>query len=86
MHIYNQIYIKKLKLLPNEITYLKRLASFTNPKFYELQKLRTPIFYKTTPRIISCFEEDERFSKLPRGLIDKVSEICKKSNGRITKT
>lgn len=76
----NQIYIKKLKLLPNEITYLKRLASFTNPKFYELQKLRMPIFYKTTPRIISCFEDDERFLKLPRGCIDKVSEICKKSN------
>ena len=76
----NQIYIKKLKLLPNEITYLKRLASFTNPKFYELQKLRMPIFYKTTPRIISCFEEDERFLKLPRGCIDKVSEICEKSN------
>ena len=76
----NQIYIKKLKLLPNEITYLKRLASFTNPKFYELQKLRMPIFYKTTPRIISCFEDDERFLKLPRGCIDKVSEICEKSN------
>ena len=76
----NQIYIKKLKLLQNEITYLKRLASFTNPKFYELQKLRMPIFYKTTPRIISCFEDDERFLKLPRGLIDKVSEICEKSN------
>ena len=80
----NQIYIKKLKLLPNEITYLKRLASFTNPKFYELQKLRMPIFYKTTPRIISCFEEDERFLKLPRGCIDKVSEICKKSNVNLT--
>lgn len=76
----NQIYIKKLKLPPNEITYLKRLASFTNPKFYELQKLRMPIFYKTTPRIISCFEDDERFLKLPRGCIDKISEICEKSN------
>lgn len=79
----NQIYIKKLKLLPNEITYLKRLASFTNPKFYELQKLRMPIFYKTTPRIISCFEEDERFLKLPRGCIDKIREICEKSNVKL---
>lgn len=41
--IENQIYIKKCQLLPNEITYLKRLASFTNPKFYELQKLRMQI-------------------------------------------
>lgn len=76
----NQIYIKKLKLLPNEITYFKRLASFTNPKFYELQKLRMPIFYKTTPRIISCFEEDERYLKLPRGCMDKIKDICEKSN------
>lgn len=76
----NQIYIKKLKLLPNEITYLKRLASFTNPKFYERQRLRMPIFYRTTPRIISCFEEDERFLKLPRGCIDKILDICEKSN------
>lgn len=78
-----QIYIKKLKLLPNEITYLKRLASFTNPKFYELQKLRMPIFYKTTPRIISCFEEDERFLILPRGCMDKIKEICEKSNVKL---
>ena len=80
----NQIYVKKLKLLPNEITYLKRLASFTNPKFYELQKLRMPIFYKTTPRIISCFEEDERFLILPRGCLEKIVEICKKSNVKLT--
>ncbi len=79
----NQIYIKKLKLLPNEITYLKRLASFTNPKFYELQKLRLPIFYKTTPRIISCFEEDERFLKLPRGCMDKIKEVCEKSKVKL---
>ena len=78
--IENQIYIKKLKLLPNEIIYLKRLASFTNPKFYELQKLRMPIFYKTTPRIISCFEEDDRFLILPRGCLEKIKEICEKSS------
>lgn len=81
--IENQIYIKKLKLLPNEITYLKRLASFTNPKFYELQKLRMPIFYKTTPRIISCFEEDDRFLILPRGCLEKIKEICEKSNVKL---
>lgn len=69
--------------MPNEITYLKRLASFTNPKFYELQKLRLPIFYKTTPRIISCFEEDERFLKLPRGCMDKIKEVCEKSKVKL---
>lgn len=79
----HEIYIKKLQLLPNEITYLKRLASFTNPKFYELQKLRMPIYYKTTPRIIACFEEDERFLVLPRGCMEKIREICEKSNVKL---
>lgn len=79
----HEIYIKKLKLLPNEITYLKRLASFTNPKFYELQKLRMPIYYKTTPRIIACFEKDERFLILPRGCMEKIREICEKSNVKL---
>lgn len=74
----NQIYVKKLKLLPNERTYLKRLASFTNPRFYELQKLRMPVY--NTPRIISCFEEDERFLILPRECIDGIKDICIKSN------
>lgn len=74
----NQIYVKKLKLLPNEVTYLKRLASFTNPKFYELQKLRMPVY--NTPRIISCFEEDERFLILPRGCLDSIKDICERSN------
>ena len=79
----NQIYINKLNLLPKEITYLKRLASFTNPKFYELQKLRMPIFYETTPRIISCFEEGDTYLVLPRGCMDKIKEICKASKVKL---
>lgn len=77
----NKIYIKKLKLLPNEIVYLKRLASFTNPEFYEKQRLRLPIY--KIPRIISCFEEDERFLKLPRGCMEKVKEICEKNGVKL---
>ena len=81
--IENQIYINKSNLLPKEITYLKRLASFTNPKFYELQKLRMPIFYETTPRIISCFEEGDTYLVLPRGCMDKIKEICKASKVKL---
>lgn len=77
----NQIYVKKLKLLPNEISYLKRLASFTNPEFYEKQRLRLPIY--KTPRIISCFEEDERCLILPRGCMDKIRTICENSNVKL---
>lgn len=70
-----------MKLLPNEIRYLKRLASFANPEFYEKQRLRLPI-YKTL-RIIRCFEEDERFLILPIGWIERIREICEKSNVKL---
>ncbi len=82
----NQIYIDKSNLLPKEQSYLKRLASFTNPKFYELQKLRMPIFCGTTPRIISCFEENEKYLILPRGCIDKIRDICKSSKVKLMLT
>ena len=42
-----------------------------------------PIFYKTTPRIISCFEEDDRFLILPRGCMEKIKEICEKSKVKL---
>lgn len=76
----NELYIKKENLTMQEIMYLKRLASFTNPKFYELQKLRMPIYAETTPRIIYCFDEDKDFLILPRGCVTKIDEICKKNN------
>ena len=42
-----------------------------------------PILYKTTPRIISCFEEDDRFLILPRGCMEKIKDICEKSNVKL---
>ena len=77
----NQIYIKKLKLLPNEVTYLKRLASFMNPEYYEKQKYRLPIY--KTPRIISCFEEDNKFLIMPRGCLEKIQTICDNSKVKL---
>ena len=37
-----------------------------------------PIFYKTTPRIISCFEEDERCLILTRGCMEKICDMSTK--------
>lgn len=39
-----------------------------------------PIYYKTTPRIITCFEENEKFLILPRGCLDEIKQICEKSD------
>ena len=76
----NMIYIKKSKLLPNEISYLKRLASFANPEFYRKQRAKQAIYYKTTPRIIASFEEDDKYLIIPRGCIQSIEEVCNKSN------
>lgn len=43
--------------------------------------MRLPVY--KTPRIISCFEENERFLELPRGCIEKIAEICEKSNVKL---
>lgn len=77
----NKIYINKKKLLPNEISYLKRLASFTNPEYYKKQKMRLPVY--NIPRIITCFEEDSNNLILPRGCIDDIKDICNESNVKL---
>lgn len=61
----NMLYISKLGLSSNALNQIKRLAAFRNPEFYKAQAMRMPTFGK--PRIISCFEEDERNVGLPRG-------------------
>lgn len=61
----------------NSLTYniLKRIASMYNPKYYELQRLNKPIYYATTPRVLSFYEEDDQYLYLPRGIKDKMQEV-----------
>ena len=44
---------------------LRRLATFSNPSFLERQRMR--LSTALTPRVITCFEELDRFLVLPRG-------------------
>ncbi|MDB5038863.1 MAG: type restriction enzyme res subunit [Bacteriovoracaceae bacterium] len=54
---------------------LKRLASFPNPKFYELQRMRLQTY--PHPRFMFSGELREEMLLLPRGLLDKVFDLIK---------
>ncbi|RXJ84286.1 DEAD/DEAH box helicase [Arcobacter sp. CECT 8985] len=65
--IYDFLYIPTKDLSKTFINKLKSFASFENPQIKVLLSLRKPLY--NTPRVIKNFEEDEKYLKLPRGLI-----------------
>ena len=73
--IYDMIYIKKEFLLSYTIQILKKLSIFDNPQIKTLLSLRKPIY--NTPKQIITYEEDDKYLKLPRGLINNIIEILK---------
>lgn len=60
---------------------LKRLATFANPKFYELQRLRFPTY--KTPRFIFCGEIHPDRLVLPRGVLDGVRKLVEKAGAKV---
>lgn len=74
----NALYLLKAELTANEILRLKWLSSFKNPKFYELQARRMPVYQ--VPRIISLFKETDKYLVLPRGLEQQLIKTTKKIN------
>jgi superfamily II DNA or RNA helicase len=68
--------------LPSKlITSLKRTATFANPKFFELQRLRFSTW--KTPKYIFCGEISATHLTLPRGVIEKCSELLAISGANI---
>ena len=63
------------------IAALKRLATFANPKFYELQRLRFPTY--NTPRFIFCGEIHPDKLILPRGVLEEVQKLIEKAGGKL---
>src|SRR5699024_3842259 len=53
---------------------LKRMASMYNPAYFMLQRLHKPIYHKTTPKVLSFYEEDDQWLYLPRGLQDIIRQ------------
>ncbi len=68
-----RLYVRCADLPPALHDALRRLACFSNPKFFELQRMRFST--ARTPRVISCFEEAGDFLTLPRGCREPLEEI-----------
>lgn len=74
----NALYISKENLSQQQILQLKWLASFKNPKFYEAQNNRMSVY--NIPRIITLFQESERYIALPRGIEDELRGLVNNIN------
>lgn len=74
--LYDALYIEKLGLSKALCNVLQRFASFSNPEFYVLQSLRKSTY--KTPRVVSLYEENERYIIVPRGLTHKIQAYFQK--------
>jgi len=73
--LYEALYIERMEFSKVLINQIKRMASFVNPEFYIRQSLRKSTY--NTPRIISLFEQNERYIIVPRGLTQKLKKYFK---------
>ena len=69
----NGIYVPIHRVSGKVLRHLKELASFRNPKYYELLNARKPLY--NTPSIVSCSEMTDDYLQLPRGCEDAVIEL-----------
>lgn len=77
----SQIEIPIQALPAKIITQLKRTASFANPEFYKLQRMRMPTY--PNPRFIFSGELQPDRLFLPRGCLDKVRKIFKVAGAEV---
>jgi superfamily II DNA or RNA helicase len=65
--------IERSGLPPALVAALKHLSSISNPEFYEKQRMRFSTW--DTPRFIRCYDEDLEWIHLPRGLVERTTEV-----------
>lgn len=77
----NHVYIPINELPTALITRLKRLASFSNSRFFKTQAMR----FSThgIPRYITCARLEQGYLILPRGCADDAMELLREQNIRI---
>lgn len=71
--IANRLYFERSALPPPLAHGMRRLATFSNPSFLELQRMRLSV--ARTPRVIACFEDLNRYLALPRGCLADASAL-----------
>jgi superfamily II DNA or RNA helicase len=69
----DRLYIDRSNLPPTLAHAIRRLATFANPMFNELQRMRLPV--ARTPRVIGCFDDLDRHLALPRGSLADVTSL-----------
>jgi hypothetical protein len=69
----DRLYVDRSALPPVLAHAIKRLATFSNPMFLELQRMRMSV--ARTPRVIRCFEDLARHISVPRGCLADVEAL-----------
>jgi len=69
----NQIFISSTGLPPIFRNRILRLASFSNPEFYQAQAMRLPTWGKQ--RILFCYEQFHRHIAIPIGCLDELKKL-----------
>lgn len=63
----DRVYLDRGALPPALAHAIRRLATFANPMFLEMQRLRRSV--ARTPRVVACFEDLDRHLAIPRGCL-----------------
>ena len=71
----NRVYVSQEGLSDELRSRLIRSASFTNPEFYEAERMRFSVYGK--PRIISRALNGGKYLEMPRGCLDSAVQILK---------
>ena len=69
----DRVYVDRSKLPPTLAHAIRRLATFSNPMFTELQRMRLSV--ARTPRVIGCFEDLDAYLALPRGCLPDIASL-----------
>ena len=71
--IADRVYVDRSPLPPALAHAVRRLATFSNPMFTELQRMRLSV--ARTPRVIGCFEDLDGYLALPRGCLADIASL-----------
>lgn len=74
----NMIYIDKANLSAAVKNCFRRLATFANPEFFKMQRMRMSVH--NIPMVIDCSKEDEQYLMIPRGKFEYLCDLCNQNN------
>ena len=80
----NLIFVDTLNISSKNIQALKKIATFANPKYFEVQKMRFSTW--KTPKYICCAQIDNNLLSLPRGLFGDVCSYLNSCKANIVFT